>query len=460
MTLGLRHKWMTRGILTISIMLVIMVLPQLSYAAGLKMEDCASSGLQPWDFTQKIVSCVTLAIYGATDLFVMGLAGYMFPIVTTMFALSIVWLGVQIVGGERQLVQKGIILSIKIGFIVLFFSWPGLLVDIGVGMLAQIITIINGPYTPWVHIDSLIGKLIGVGPQLLLAQGLIGIIGASVLSSTTGIFLFMSGFMGLLDLLLFFFSIVFMYLLAITLICFMLAISPFFVPMVLFAQTEQYFTKWLKIIFSALLVPILLVTFCFFFLNIFNMQIAEIFRILGFPCSNPINLATCDSPDFREHWKLNQPLFSWLMPADPHLSQKMQSVTSASQLSDPAVQSNINPLLRRGFSNNMDANVPGVHFGPNHVAVIEQLMLAFISLWIFSSLMKSIVRKIPNIADDIAGALNRITMDPTQIESMIRKTARMSNDQMQKTAGNVSEGIKDTVNRMRNMVSGTSSGRK
>lgn len=423
-----------------------------AHAAGLDLDTCAT-GFQPWDYTAKVVTCITNALRQAARTMAGDLVSYFRDTVYAMVVLAIAWHGVKILGGERQMVQNGLSLLLRAGIVFLVYSNVGAFVDTGLGVYNWVIQLFTGGYSPWIRVDRLIGKLIGMGPSLVLAQGLIGIIGAALLSSTAGIFMFMAGFMALLDFFFFLFNVVFIYLMSFTLVAFMLALTPLFAPLLIFFYTEQYFNKWWHIMVSATLVPTLMFAFLLLFLGIFNQLIADLFDILGFPCSNPANFTTCTPPDYRAYWKMNQPAFSWMMPADPHSSQQMQAITSATDLSNPAVQSNVNPLLRRGFDKGM-INTPGVDFGPNHVKITEQLMFAFISLWIFSTLMKSFLGKIPHIADDISGALNRITVEPTQIESTLRQHMHMNPDQMQAKAGSISGTLKETLSRARSMVTG------
>ncbi len=418
-------------------------------AQGLDIDSCAS-GLPPHAYTTKVVVCVTASMLQASREMATMLASYMAPVALAMLSLAVTWLGVQILGGERQLTQKSVTLSIKIGVVSYFFFFTDQIAGVVLAVLQQFLMMLNAGYEPFTLIDTMIGKLLGFGPTLAITQGLLGILGATLMSSTTGIFLFLAGFVAMLDIFFFIFNVTFTYLLAIMLICFMLALTPFFAPMLLFYSTEKYFNKWWHIIVSAGLVPILMFTFLYFFFRIFHGLVGNIFEILGYPCTGG-NLASCDDPDFTPYWKMNQPLFAWLMPADPSFSQQIQNMAQSDQLSIPAVQSNVNPLLRRAYNTNM-MNVPGVNFGPNDVAIKEQLLFALISLWIFASLMKSIITKIPTIADDIAGSLNRITVQPTQIETTTRKMLGASPEQLQKTSAKLSDNLKQTIDSMRNMA--------
>lgn len=419
-------------------------------AYALELDDCTGGSLPDYAYTSKVVVCVTVSLIDASRQMAVALARYMAPIALAMLALAVAWLGTQILGGERQLTQKAMALFLKVFVVSMFFYFTDAITTLVLEILAQFLSMLNGTYEPFTFIDSMIGKLLGFGPTITMIQGLIGIMGATLMSSTTGIFLFMAGFVALLDLFFFAFTVVFTYLLAIMLICFMLALTPLFAPMLLFYSTEKYFNKWWHIIISAALVPILMFTFLYFFIRIFGTLIGDIFEILGYPCPGG-NLMACDDPDFTPYWRTNQPLFAWLMPADPSFSQQIQDMSKVDKLSTPAVQSNVNPLLRRAYNTNM-ANVPGVDFGPNNVSITEQLMFSFISLWIFASLMKSIITKIPNIADDIAGSLNRITVQPTQIESTVRKTLGATPEQLQKTSANITDNLKQTIENARNMT--------
>jgi hypothetical protein len=465
----LLSQWPHVCIILLGVFLTFCI-PETAHAQELEIDACATQGggtTQDFHYSRKIVQCVMPALIGAATLMANTLANSLATTVLAMCVLAISWLGVQIAGGEKQFTQKTITLLIKIGVVAIFYLYVGGVIQLVFAILLQFLTLINGGYAPWDHIDAFLGKLIGFLPTLTLDMGLLGILGATFLSSTTGIFMFMSGITALLDLLFFFFNIIFVYLLSITVIAFMLALMPLFTPMLIFYYTEKYFTKWWTIIVSAMLVPILMFTFLWFFFGLFGYVIADIFRILGFDCPSLTSLgsispgqvpdfASCTQPDYSAYWKLNQPMFSWLMPADPHLSQQIQNVAKADEISTPAVQSNINPLLRRALNNN-SMNTPGVHFGPNHEAIMQDLVYAFITLWVASSLMKSIMAKIPGLADDITGALNRITTEPTQIERTIRGATNP--EKMNKAAGSISDNVKQTVEKARNMAGNTRSQR-
>ena len=168
------------------------------------------------------------------------------------------------------------------------------------------------------------------------------------------------------------------------------------IPLALFFYTERYFKKWADIIISAMLTPILIFSFVLMFLGVFEVLIQNIFDILG-------------GNDFKAYWRLNNGLFSWMMPTDPNTNQIMQNLPSDPSMNcgnstvTPPVQTNINPMVRNSFNAGSGlGRFATLNFGANDVGVTQRLSFAFMSLWIFASLMKSMVGMLPQIASSIA----------------------------------------------------------
>src|SRR5690606_6118020 len=70
---------------------------------------------------------------------------------------------------------------------------------------------------------------------------------------------------------------------------------------------------------------------------------------------------------------------------------------------------NVNPLMRHGFDAGI-ANFSGLSFGPSEPIWVQTLAMKFIALWLFASIMKTMVDKIPEIASSIAGSVISIPM--------------------------------------------------
>ena len=400
----------------------------------------ATSHLPSWSFTGKVVNCIKGSIITATGDLLQVISDYMTPLVSIMVVFALIILGARILNGERELTRTVVGFALRLGLVWMFYyNLGGAISGMPGGNLSnaiflvedQLVQLVNTgtgsdpSYTPWDRIDLFIGKIFGFGPQIVLFQGLLGLVGAALVSSTLGIILFLAGFMAIVDLLTFTLSVVFTFLMSYLLIAFMIIISPLIIPMALFFYTERYFQKWLAMLVGAMLTPVMLFAFLGMFMNIFSVLIAGIFGTLGFACpgcDSPItcDLSQCVPPDFKAFWKLNQPLFSWLIPGDPTFDQMLSSVTQTG-VGDPAVQSNILPTARRALNTSM-VMVPSIDFGRNNVGIMQKLVFQFISLWIFASLMKSMVAKIPDIAASIASTVTGIDMYSMSVKRMASET--------------------------------------
>ena len=98
-------------------------------------------------------------------------------------------------------------------------------------ILGKLVSLVAGGWAPWVQVDYFIGVLFGFSSNITLLQGLIGIIGTALFSSTAGMALFISGLMALFNLVLFAFDLVYTYLNALITIGVLLILSPIIVPL-------------------------------------------------------------------------------------------------------------------------------------------------------------------------------------------------------------------------------------
>jgi type IV secretory pathway VirB6-like protein len=251
-------------------------------------------------------------------------------------------------------------------------------------------------------------------------------------STTAGIMMFITGAMAVLNIFFFAIRVIFCYLTSYLIICFLIILSPLIIPLALFYWTERYFTKWLHIMISAMLTPMILFAFLSMLLKIFGQLIGELFCPLGFKltdlmlvnpdpdiCKPELGVVVVDAAhpvDFRAFFRMNQPLVSWLMPHDAGADTELQTVTNTTDVGTPAVQSNINPMARRAMDAG-SAGVPGVDFGPGTIQTVQSLVLSFIKLWIFGTIMTTMVKKIPAIASDMAGVNSVSSIGPTKLES-------------------------------------------
>ena len=350
------------------------------------------------EFTTKLVACIEGTIHGAV-LGMMNVISTQFAwVVTVLSTLVIMFFGVRIAMGERELLKRTSTLAIKLAFVSVFMSMLPEVVDWVFEILRDLLRLVVGGVSPWQRIDQFLGNLMGFSSGVTLINGLVGLVGAAAFSSTVGISMFFFGMMGILKLLTFILELIYTYLLAFLTIGFLLILMPIMIPLALFFYTERYFKKWTEIIVSVILTPVLIFAFVYMFIGIFDILIQNIFNILG-------------GNDFRAYWRLNSSLCSWMMPSDPNTNLMMQKLSTAQDVPCvqrtvlPPVQTNISPLSRNSFDA-CTARLATLNFGANDVNIVQRLTFAFTSLWIFASLMKSMIGLLPQVAQSIASVVN------------------------------------------------------
>jgi TrbL/VirB6 plasmid conjugal transfer protein len=413
---------MTRRSLSIVVMLAVglALLPAAAHAAGPGFDITTCAPGPTWQYTQKIVTCVETKTEAAVTAMMSALASYMTPVVGAMLTLAVGVFGMRMMGGEPELRGKAIGFCIRAALVVFFFSNLGGYANSIFAIETQLTNLVSG-VQPWTTIDSFIGTLFGVGPPPLdISKGLLGILGASILSSTGGGMMAFIALAAIINLLLFIFRVVFTYLMAIVMIGFLIAISPLIIPMALFVQhTERFFSKWLDILISAMLVPILMFAFLSVFLGGFSNMASDIITILQ--CGSAPAPSSCNTStiNFGPFMKMNlTPGGSWLFPTDPTHATEVKTKTGNPDVGTPAVQTNMYPAARRAYQANRFTK-PSVDLGPNDVKAGQQLIATFLGLWIFSSFMKSLIERIPDLASNITEASSYISMGASPVEQTI-----------------------------------------
>jgi type IV secretory pathway VirB6-like protein len=228
-----------------------------------------------------------------------------------------------------------------------------------------------------------------------------------------GIIVFFTGMMAFVDVIFMILRIIFVYLLSVLVVAFMIIISPLVIPMALFNLQERYFKRWLDITITAILTPMMLFAFVGLFMGIYDLQIDRLIDILGGADAN-------GKTQFDAYWRMNQPKFSWLMPADANLAQDFEDLSKSEEVGSPAVQSFINPYARRALDSNIGVT-PGVNFGEAGQKVLQQLVLGFVGLWIVSSLIKSMISIIPEITQGIVGTSLGLSYQAASFEGGVQK---------------------------------------
>lgn len=391
-------------------------LPSNAYAfTDLDSCDTAYGGnFQPWDYTAKIVFCFRNIIEEGTMQMLGVISAVMVRVTGALFTLAVMVFGIRIMGGQNEAAAHTVGFLVRMGIVLLFSFGLGGLAGVMFDILDRLTMLGAGGFDPWGTIDYFMGKLLGFGFGLVVSQGVLGIIGSILFSDPIGFTVFMAGIMAIINLMLFILDILYVYLMAVMSVGFMLILSPIVVPLGIFFFTERYVRKWTDMLISALITPMLLFAALSFFLTIINAQVMTVISIL----CGPANCSDINSPDFRALWRLNVPVFSWVMPADRNYTDTIGSAAQTQGTVVPSVQVAINPLLQRG-GNASILNVPGVEFGPDTMKVIKNLLIALVILIVYVSMLKSLVKKMPELASNIASAASGVRFETQSLQQRV-----------------------------------------
>jgi hypothetical protein len=429
-------------------------------AGGLSLKECADqqggSSIREWQFTTRLVACIRGTIIEAVvsptnpqQGLLPTFSRFMTPLIAVMMLFGILVFGIRILSGEQDLKRRAIGFLLRIG-LVLFFAYNlGGFAQAMFAVMDDMICLVGQPVpqgtvdsatmsmpgvwpergvqiefmsneimrncAPWSYIDKIIGRMFGFGENILLSSGLIGIVAGTIFSGTIGLLIFTVGLMAFLDVVFLILRLLFLYLTSVVVLAFMIIVSPLIIPMALFYTRENYFTAWLRIVMVCLLMPMFAFAFIGMFIGIYDLILDRIINIIS-------GVSADGNPQFDAYWRANLPKFSWLLPSDPNLAQDFEKITRSDVVGSPAVQTFINPYARRAMDMSGFVVAPGVDFGPGTVKIEQQLVLGFISLWLFSALLKSMIGLIPGVVQGIAKATINIGAPSATLESGIRRS--------------------------------------
>lgn len=395
------------------------------------IETCTqNSGLTEEKITSRVVFCIRAAVLVAVGTMLQDLSEYMVNTVTAAAALAVAVFGIRVLGGEAEITARTVSALLRLGLVGMFSynlgNVPGALFGV-MDWLISLVVPFPG-WTPWEQIDAFLGRLMGFAPGYTLVNGVLGVVLASALSATAGSAMALSGMMAMGQLMLFILDIVYAYLTALLVLGFMIIISPLIVPLALFKYSERFFKKWLNTVIGAILMPMLLFAFLSISLNVFDALIQNVISNLS------DNLTDANgNPTFEEHWRTDQPFFSWIAVADPNLVKdqqesmlaKIRSMGSAGQGREgetrvlPPIGTEINPFQRTG----MDVN-KAIAVGTDYdFAQLQRVFLSFIALWVFARLVMGLIRKMPEIAAAISASV-LIALQPQNFKQKMDQAAR------------------------------------
>ncbi len=356
-----------------------------------------------------IVTCVDNTIYNATASFLSKFSLMLRPFAIALAILAVMIFGMRMVLGERHIGNRAFGTIIRIALVLTYSMNLGGLAAVPFTIVTAMVNVVAGG-PPWMQMDASINALFGFGPNLSLYNGMLGILGASLFSSSTGIFFFFISFAVILSLMYLMLRAIYTYLLAVLMISFMILISPLVILSAMFATTERYFRQWVNLLFAAILQPVLLFAFLNMFFGLVINMVASIFAVLG-------------GNDFSRFWHTNSPMFSWAMITDPSLMQAYQQ--RGMPEGTPIEQAYMNPLLHSTTETNFfQPTMFDLGLSPHGMATWQDLIGQFLGLGVVCFIMTALVDIIPEIADGIASVSTNIGFERLPLVGDIAKALK------------------------------------
>ena len=391
--------------------------------------------------TANIISCMNVAIRGATFELLGYVSNYMAPIVSAVSLYAILIHGIKILGGAGQLTAQTATLLLRLGAVNFFFwNLGGVTADgnflgaMPFHIMDELASTVGGspfgnnPCTddkanfPWSYIDCFLGQIFGFDSNnsgnRLLYHGVLGMSAAALFSGTTGIAMTFSAILALFELLMFGLDILYTYLIAVLVLAVCIALSPVIIPLALFNYADKYFKKWLANMIAAILIPALLFGFLCMTLQLFALQISDVLSSL-----NPSRHYDSNGLDFYPPYAIqDNSMFTWMQRNSDSYAKMQHDVYEKVHDADPRNVPATNSNMSSKASNESMVNAFsfwGLQFGEAPTSNIFKVVIQFVTLWIYSSVLIGMIRKIPAIAQDMAGALQSIDMKRQSIAQRV-----------------------------------------
>ncbi len=259
-------------------------------------------------FTKRLVPCLRNTIIYATSELIVPLSKYFSVLVAALFTLAVIIWGILVVTGHpRAIMQNGLILALKIGFVIYFTNsfggyYPILLDSLANILNMMIMPVINGNVITvnhssgssalctidpnnsanyvfmylWNVVDCYLDMFIGgIFSKANLSAGIIGFIVGAAFSTSVGMFIAIAGIYMLMMALFTLARAVYIFITSYIAFSFMVLISFLFIPCILFHNTKKYFDGWLQLTVSFFVQPIFLLGYLVMFLVAFNSTVFD-----------------------------------------------------------------------------------------------------------------------------------------------------------------------------------------
>lgn len=239
-----------------------------------------------------IVPCIRDIIQDATTKMTDQFDEYLKAPAFAFMTLVITMFGVKMLMNEGDLKKQGVLLLFKIGTVMLFMDNFGGYIPAAFGVIKDASDMVTtslastsssyqcnvGAYqgeTPWNYMDCILGELFGFAPQMIVGSSIFGIMGSAIWSPQFGATLFAGGVAALVFVLKMIIHATYVYLMALTIVGFLIVMSPLFIPLLMMGPTQQYFEKWWKALVSVMFQPVILLAYLALSFNILDKMMFD-----------------------------------------------------------------------------------------------------------------------------------------------------------------------------------------
>jgi TrbL/VirB6 plasmid conjugal transfer protein len=418
----------------------------LEFTSPLGNVDCNTGDSS---FAVKVVFCVKMAVFATTELFLAQVSEMMIPIISAVMLLTITLLGVRIATGERDPQKMVLGTLLKFGAVWLFADNfgaalnGGLTDDVFATMEQLQATVITALYTsgtcvlgtsglsgsylipttfaPWEYIDCIFDYIFGFGLQATIASSIFGFIGSTFFSGTMGMMVFFLGIALVVALGMFAFRTVYIVLMSYIYVGLMIALSPIFIPLLMFKLTEQAFLKWLWNLIGGMAQPFFVVAYL-----AFAMPLLDAFV---FDAGSEKSLVSTlgQGEEITKKYRLAAPVCEVSSPSDFDFFDDLPTNRIIGNILNPMDSGAMDWCGMFDFSK--------VDLGQEHIQELWKIGMSLVRILAVAFLILTIAGQIPILAAYVVGGGNALANSasaPILFESAIRGGLRNSMNTLSK----------------------------
>lgn len=419
--------------------------PEHAYArGGGNTVDIASTCDKYQGLINRFGGCIREVVSLTAYIYFIKMYVYFKSALSAFLTFGVIIYGLMLAAGMVENVKRdSFVLLLKIAFIVFFaqnlddiYFW---VIDMMDGLIALYFhyatsfdsgqcMIIGIGYGPFQRLDCMMDLVIGLKTSDYggsysqrvegegVSRGLIGFFFHAGVSTTVGMVISAIGFVIVYTLVFIVIKVVFMYLMSIIGLSFMVMLGPIFIPLVIFKATKPYFDKWINLIVSFGLQPVIMFAYVALMIIAFDKAIFSgsnslMGAIVGPEAmSSGVNLNKWLEDNGvievqgRGGWQVNadDPMedTSGIEPADP------RGVTSSGVRRDRSGgDSSVKTYSQTVPLNMINWERLAEVRGMEQQELMDKVMLAAVFVGLVTYVFSSMLNHIPNLGTDLSGGI-------------------------------------------------------